>query len=206
MEAIEFGIMLVAEDGFVTFANARARDLIRRGEGLRANGGWIAATSPEVTSRLRAFIRHSAAETDAKRAGSATVVLERGANQSSLFVHVMPIERRSKAAARSATALIFIIDPEDALLIALMVIVSKMPDDNPLKRVLTALSYRIGATAAAGLLAIPIEPIPGLDVLYDIGVPVALIIYWISFFKNSSHTTTDPSLRRAQQQLRRDGR
>jgi amino acid transporter len=93
-----------------------------------------------------------------------------------------------------------------ALLIALIVIVSKMPDDNPLKRVLTALSYRIGATAAAGLLAIPIEPIPGLDVLYDIGVPVALIIYWISFFKNSSHTTTDPSLRRAQQQLRRDGR
>jgi hypothetical protein len=57
-----------------------------------------------------------------------------------------------------------------ALLIALIVIVSKMPEDNPLKRVLTALSYRIGATAAAGLLAIPIEPIPGLDVLYDIGV------------------------------------
>ena len=80
IEAIEFGIMLVAEDGFVTFANARARDLMRRGEGLRANGGWIAATSPEVTSRLRAFIRHSAAETDAKRTGGATVMLERGAN------------------------------------------------------------------------------------------------------------------------------
>ena len=93
-----------------------------------------------------------------------------------------------------------------ALLIALIVIVSKMPDDNPLKRVLTALSYRIGATAAAGLLAIPIEPISGLDVLYDIGVPVALIIYWISFFKNASRTTIDPSLRQAQQQLRRDGR
>ena len=33
-----------------------------------------------------------------------------------------------------------------ALLIALIVIVSKMPDNNPLKRVLTALSYRIGCT------------------------------------------------------------
>ena len=86
-----------------------------------------------------------------------------------------------------------------ALLIALIVIVSKMPDDNPLKRVLTALSYRIGATAAAGLLAISIEPIPGLDVLYDIGVPVALIIYWISFLKNAGRTTIDPSLRQAQQ-------
>ena len=36
-----------------------------------------------------------------------------------------------------------------ALLIALIVVVSKMPDDNPLKRILSALSYRLGATAAA---------------------------------------------------------
>jgi hypothetical protein len=40
-----------------------------------------------------------------------------------------------------------------ALLIALIVTVSKMPDDNPLKRVLTALSYRIGATARSGTQA-----------------------------------------------------
>jgi uncharacterized membrane protein YgaE (UPF0421/DUF939 family) len=43
-----------------------------------------------------------------------------------------------------------------ALLISLLVIVSKMPDTNPLKRVLTALSYRLGATLAAGALAIPL--------------------------------------------------
>jgi len=36
-----------------------------------------------------------------------------------------------------------------ALLIALVVIVSRLPDTNPLKRLLTALSYRVGATAAA---------------------------------------------------------
>ena len=35
-----------------------------------------------------------------------------------------------------------------ALLITLIVVVSKMPADNPLKRVLTALCYRLGATAA----------------------------------------------------------
>jgi hypothetical protein len=48
------------------------------------------------------------------------------------------------------------------LLVALIVVVSKMPDGNPLKRLLTALTYRVGATAAAGALAIPIEPIPGI--------------------------------------------
>jgi len=71
------------------------------------------------------------------------------------------------------------------LLVVLIIIVSKMPADNPLKRILTALSYRVGATAAAGLVAIPVEPIPGLDVLYDIAVPLALIWYWFTFFRDA---------------------
>jgi hypothetical protein len=71
-----------------------------------------------------------------------------------------------------------------ALLIVLIVVVSRMPDDNPLKRILSALSYRIGATAAAGAVAIPIEPIPGLDGLYDIAVPIVLIWYWYTFFRD----------------------
>jgi hypothetical protein len=54
-------------------------------------------------------------------------------------------------------------------------VVSMMPHDNPLKRVLTAFTYRLGATVAAGLIAIPIEPIPIIDGLYDIGVPIALV-------------------------------
>jgi hypothetical protein len=72
-----------------------------------------------------------------------------------------------------------------ALLVALTVIISKMPDDNPLKRILSALCYRVGATAAAGMIAIPVEPIPGLDVLYDIGVPIALLWYWFTFFREA---------------------
>ncbi len=47
-----------------------------------------------------------------------------------------------------------------AMFIVLLVVVSKMPDENPLKRILTALSYRVGATFAAGVAAIPMEPIP----------------------------------------------
>lgn len=69
------------------------------------------------------------------------------------------------------------------LLIALIVIVSILPADNPLKRVLSALSYRVGATAAVGALAILIEPIPGLDAVYDIGAPILLLWYWYTFFR-----------------------
>jgi NhaP-type Na+/H+ or K+/H+ antiporter len=79
-----------------------------------------------------------------------------------------------------------------ALLIILIVVVSKMPSDNPLKRVLTALCYRIGATAAAGALAVPVEPIPGLDALYDIGVPILLIWYWFTFFRDTGRTMSRP--------------
>jgi hypothetical protein len=61
---------------------------------------------------------------------------------------------------------------------ALLVIISRMPNDNPLKRILVSLSYRVGATAVAGMLVIPAMPIPGLDAVVDIGAPLALIWYW----------------------------
>jgi hypothetical protein len=71
------------------------------------------------------------------------------------------------------------------MLIVLVVAVSKMPDGNPLKRLLTALTWRVGATAAASALAIPIEPIPGIDAMYDIAVPVLLFWYWFTFFRDA---------------------
>jgi hypothetical protein len=78
-----------------------------------------------------------------------------------------------------------------ALLVALVVVVSNLPDTNPLKRILSALCYRLGATLAAGAVAIPLEPIPGIDVLYDIGVPIALIWYWWTFFRDVHRMTSN---------------
>lgn len=73
-----------------------------------------------------------------------------------------------------------------ALAVILAVVVSRMAADNPLRQVLNLLIFRIGATAATGALAIPLEPVPGLDVLYDIGAPVFLIYYWYTFFKRAA--------------------
>ena len=77
-----------------------------------------------------------------------------------------------------------------ALLVALVVVVAKLPDTNPLKRVLTALCYRLGATLAAGAIAIPLEPIPGIDLAYDVAVPIALIWYWFTFFRDARRTVS----------------
>ena len=80
-----------------------------------------------------------------------------------------------------------------ALFITLIVVVSMMPNTNPLRRVLTALCYRLGATLAAAAVAIPLEPIPGIDLLYDIGVPIVLIWYWYTFFRDAHRMTSDGS-------------
>src|ERR1700758_430648 len=80
-----------------------------------------------------------------------------------------------------------------AALLITLVVVLRMPNTNPLKRVLTALCYRLGATIAAGAIAIPIEPVPGIDLLYDIGVPIVLLWYWYTFFREAHRMTSDSS-------------
>jgi hypothetical protein len=72
-----------------------------------------------------------------------------------------------------------------ALLVLLIVIVARMPESNPLKRLLNALCYRVAATVLAGLVAIPLEPIPGIDIAYDLAVPVALLFYWLTLFRSA---------------------
>jgi hypothetical protein len=79
-----------------------------------------------------------------------------------------------------------------AMCIVLIIVVSKLPEGNPLKRMLDALTYRVGATLLAGVVAIPVEPIPGLDVLYDLAVPVALIWYWFTFFRDALRSPVQP--------------
>jgi uncharacterized protein YggT (Ycf19 family) len=71
------------------------------------------------------------------------------------------------------------------LFVVLVVAISFMPDNNPLKRLLTALSYRVMATLGAAVVAIPIEPIPVVDVAYDVLVPLVLIYYWYTFFRDA---------------------
>lgn len=70
-----------------------------------------------------------------------------------------------------------------AMFIVLLVVISKMPDDNPLKRILTAMSYRVAATLGVTAVAIPLEVVPPVEVAYDIGAPILLAWYWFTFFR-----------------------
>jgi hypothetical protein len=72
------------------------------------------------------------------------------------------------------------------LLVLIVIVISLLPVGNPLRQLLGALSMRVGATILAGVVAIPVEPILGVDVLYDVGVPVVLLCYWLSFFPKAA--------------------
>jgi hypothetical protein len=114
-----------------------------------------------------------------------------------LLESVLPLNKEGDTAQMEHVAeiirdLLIFIAAMMALFVLFIVVVSMMPHDNPLKRVLTALTYRIGATAVAGLVAIPIEPIPVIDGLYDIGVPIALIWYWFTFLRDARGMMRSP--------------
>jgi chromate transport protein ChrA len=72
------------------------------------------------------------------------------------------------------------------LLVVLAIAIARLPPDNPLKRILHALSLRIAAMIGAGAIAIPIEPIPGLDIVYDVAAPLALTYFWVTFFRQAA--------------------
>lgn len=69
------------------------------------------------------------------------------------------------------------------LFVVVVAAVARLPADNPLRRILYALSLRLGATLAAAAVAVPLEPIPGVDVVYDVATPLALIYFWVGFFR-----------------------
>ena len=68
-----------------------------------------------------------------------------------------------------------------AILVVVLIVIARMPRDNPLRQLLSELCRHLAVTLAAGAVAIPIEPIPGLDVAYDTVVPIALLYFWIKF-------------------------
>lgn len=65
----------------------------------------------------------------------------------------------------------------------LLVVVMRM-ESNPLKDVLSSLLWRVGATVGILTIGLPIQPVPDVDVAYDLGGTIVLAIYWIGFIKD----------------------
>jgi hypothetical protein len=72
-----------------------------------------------------------------------------------------------------------------ALLVVLLIALSRMPKDNPLHQLLGALVRPVGVMVAAGVVGVPVEFIPGIDVIYDIAAVVLIAFSWLKFFKTA---------------------
>jgi hypothetical protein len=82
-----------------------------------------------------------------------------------------------------------------AILVVLLIVVSRMSPENPLRQLLGELCRHVAITMAAGIVAIPVEMVPGVDVAYDTLVPLALVFYWARFvvrFVTAMHNRTPP--------------
>ena len=70
-----------------------------------------------------------------------------------------------------------------ALLVILIVLVNYLPS-SPLRDVMGALTKRIGVTAAVAMIAIPVQPIVGVDGIYDVVGTLFLLCYWLLLLRD----------------------
>jgi hypothetical protein len=70
-----------------------------------------------------------------------------------------------------------------ALVVVLLIVISKMPGDNPLRTILISLAQRLGATVAVAVVDAAATPLPVGDVVIDIGSWILLAYYWLTFLR-----------------------
>lgn len=103
------GVVLLAGDGHIAFANRTAEQLLQRGEGIRVRGGKLVANHPAQGARLSSLIARAAA-------GAAQALrLDRGAGRRPLHLLVasLPIKPESgQPAAAEPAIMAVVIDPE----------------------------------------------------------------------------------------------
>jgi hypothetical protein len=69
------------------------------------------------------------------------------------------------------------------LFVVLLVVVSKMPNDNPLKTLLSALSHRVGATAGLMVVDPVATGLPVIGEVWDFATIAWLIYFWFTFLR-----------------------
>lgn len=111
LELLSEGVMVVSLDGRLLFANAAARRVLDRRDGLRLENGLLRASTPALTASLRSLIGE-AAKTSAGSGTSAggALAIGRPSGRRPLDVVVSPL--RSPACRGHAAAIVVVADPD----------------------------------------------------------------------------------------------
>lgn len=80
-----------------------------------------------------------------------------------------------------------------AIFVVLIVVVARMPKDNPLHMILAALARRVGATAALMFIDPVATAVPVGGEVFDIATTIGLAIYWYTFFSHMARPAKPPA-------------
>ncbi len=110
LDTTGMGIVQLDGRGRIVAANDRARDVLRRGDGLADKHGFLHARSPEDDAELQALLRRALPPFGAQGAGGSTML--RRASGPALVLHVNPVgQRETDARVWPVAALVLLNDP-----------------------------------------------------------------------------------------------
>jgi DNA-binding CsgD family transcriptional regulator len=106
IEAVSMGVVLVASDGGILYANQMALDLMRCRLGLRSSYGRLVASTIKGSVQLPVLVNVEAAPSVNTKTKNQIIALSRGEGGQHLFAYIVPVQSHPGGAA------IFIVDPE----------------------------------------------------------------------------------------------
>ncbi|MXX90369.1 MAG: helix-turn-helix transcriptional regulator [Boseongicola sp. SB0677_bin_26] len=113
LDSTGLGIVQLDARGRIAAANDRARDVLRRGDGLFDRDGFLAARSRLDDDRLQALLNRALPPFGAQGSGGSTIVRRSGALHP-LLLRLCPVGRRQASfPAWPVAALVLIVDPEE---------------------------------------------------------------------------------------------
>ena len=114
MELLDFtgsGIIQLDRRGRIVEMNDRARDLLRTGDGLFDERGFLFARTPQDNAKLQGVLNRALPPFGTQGVGGSTVV--RHASALPLAVHVNPVDRQeTDYSIWPVAALVLVVDPE----------------------------------------------------------------------------------------------
>ena len=102
------GLIQLDRYGRIVEANDRAADMLRQGEGLRNDSGYLQASLPEDNSRLHKLLARALPAAGGQRAGG-SIAVRRPARRPGLAVHVHPVGGRHIAVGAPGVAAVVLI-------------------------------------------------------------------------------------------------
>jgi DNA-binding CsgD family transcriptional regulator len=110
IEAVGLGIILVAHDGWILYANATARELMRCSRGVRSSYGRLIILAREADARLSDLAKVGSIAIPGSLGKPPIIALRCGEGTQHLFAHTVPGQESCKG------AVIFVVDPANYLI------------------------------------------------------------------------------------------